>query len=103
MASKTSRTTNFSEQEKLLLAELGRDFPEVEGKGYDNKTLTKKAKAWAEILTRFNSKILMVSNATSVSFKDAGGGWNSSRKRSMTYNVVKQEKLVEEKLSMRGK
>ena len=46
MASKTSRTTNFSEQEKLLLAELGRDFPEVEGKGYDNKTLTKKAKAW---------------------------------------------------------
>ena len=56
MASKTSRTTNFSEQEKLLLAELGRDFPEVEGKGYDNKTLTKKAKAWEEILTRFNSQ-----------------------------------------------
>ena len=56
MASKTSRTTNFSEQEKLLLAELGRDFPEVEGKGYHNKTLTKKAKAWEEILTRFNSQ-----------------------------------------------
>ena len=49
MTSKTSRTTNFSEQEKLLLAELG--------KGYDNKTLTKKAKAWEEILTRFNSQI----------------------------------------------
>jgi len=30
MASKTSRTTNLSGQEKLLLAELGRDFPEVE-------------------------------------------------------------------------
>ena len=75
MTSKTSRTTNFSEQEKLLLAELGKDFPEVESKGYDSKTLTKKAKAWEEILTRFNSqKILMVSNATSVSFKDAGGG-----------------------------
>ena len=40
----------------------------------------------------------MVLNATSVSFKDAGGGWNFSRKRSMTYKVVKQEKLVEEKL-----
>lgn len=40
----------------------------------------------------------MVSNATSVSFKDAGGGWNSSRKKSMTYIVEKQEKLVEEKL-----
>ena len=53
---KRSRTTNFSEQEKLLLAELGREFPEVEGKGYDNTTLTKKAKAWEEILTRFNSQ-----------------------------------------------
>ena len=97
MTSKTSRTTNFSEQEKLLLAELGKDFPEVESKGYDSKTLTKKAKAWEEILTRFN--FIMVSNATSVSFKDAGGGWNSSRKKSMTYIVEKQEKLVEEKLS----
>ncbi|RMX57406.1 hypothetical protein pdam_00006993 [Pocillopora damicornis] len=26
------------EQEKLLLAELGKDFPEVESKGYDSKT-----------------------------------------------------------------
>ena len=42
MASKTSRTTNFSEQEKLLLAELGKDFPEVESKGYDSKTLAKR-------------------------------------------------------------
>ena len=57
MASKMSRTTNFSEQEKLLLAELGKDFPEVESKGYDSKTLAKKAKAWEEILTRFNSQI----------------------------------------------
>lgn len=56
MTSKTSHTTNFSEQEKLLLAELGRDFPEVESKGYDSKTLAKKAKAWEEILTRFNSQ-----------------------------------------------
>ena len=55
MTSKMSCTTNFSEQEKLLLAELGKDFPEVESKGYDSKTLTKKAKAWEEILTRFNS------------------------------------------------
>ena len=75
MASKTSRTTNFSEQEKLLLAKLGRDFQ-----------------------LDLTPKILMVSNATLVSFKDAGGGWNFNRKRSMTYNVVKQEKLVEEKL-----
>ena len=48
IASQTSRTTNFSKQEKLLLAEMVRD--------YDNKTLAKKAKAWEEILTKFNSQ-----------------------------------------------
>ena len=58
MTSKPSRTTNFSEQEKYLLAELGRDFPEVESKGYDSKTLAKKRKAWEEILTKFNSQNL---------------------------------------------
>ena len=58
MASKPSRTTNFSEREKLLLAELGRCFPEVESKGYDSKTLAKKTKAWEEILTKFNSQNL---------------------------------------------
>ena len=43
MASKPSRTTNFRVQEKkLLLAELGGDFPEVESKGYDSKTLAKR-------------------------------------------------------------
>ena len=36
MASKTSRTTNFIEQENLFSAELGRDFPEMESKGYDS-------------------------------------------------------------------
>ena len=44
MASKMSRTTNFSEQEKLLLAELGKDFPEVESKGYDKQDIGKKGK-----------------------------------------------------------
>ena len=39
-------------------------------------------------------KILTVSKATSVSFKDAEGGWNSGRKRNTTYIVVKQEKLA---------
>ena len=56
MASKTSPTTNFSEQKRLLLAELGKYFPEVEGKGYDSETLAKKARAWEEILTTFNSQ-----------------------------------------------
>ena len=72
MASKTSRTANFSKQEKLLLAELGRDFPEVESRGYDRKTLTlgKTTKAREEILTKYNSQKHNVSNATSASFKD---------------------------------
>lgn len=56
MASKSGRTTNFSEEEKLLLAELGRQFPEVDSKGYNSKTVTKKAKAWEEILKKFNSQ-----------------------------------------------
>jgi len=57
MASKASCTTNFSEQEKLLLAKLGRDFPEVESEGYGSRTaLAKKGKAWEEILTKFNSQ-----------------------------------------------
>ena len=58
MASKPSRTTNFREQGKRLLAKLGSDFPEVESKGYGSKTLAKKTKAWEEILTNFNSKNL---------------------------------------------
>ena len=32
MASKSRRTPNFSEEEKLLVAEFGREFPEVEVK-----------------------------------------------------------------------
>ena len=58
MTSKASRAANFSEQENLLLTELGRDFPEVESKGYDGKTVrvAKNAKAWVGILTKFNSQ-----------------------------------------------
>ena len=51
----------------------------------------KKAKPWVEIVTYLTPGNLIVSSATSVSFKDAGGGWNSSRKRTMTYIVVKSE------------
>lgn len=50
------RTRNFSEEEKDLLAELGKQHPEIESKGYDNKSLTKKAKAWEEIFGKFNAE-----------------------------------------------
>ena len=98
MTSKTSRTTNFSEQEKLLLAELGKDFPEVESKGYDSKTLTKKAKAWEEILTRFNSQI---PNGIKRDLSQLQGCWRRLKlqaKKEHDFNVEKQEKLGEEKL-----
>ena len=45
MTSKTSRATNFSKQEKLLLAELGKDLPEVESKGYDSDHVEKIGKS----------------------------------------------------------
>ena len=55
MALKLRRTTNFSEEERLLLAELGKEFLVIENKAYDNKTLGKKTKAWEAILSRYNS------------------------------------------------
>ena len=98
MAFKTSRTTNFSEQEKLLLAELGRNVPEVEGKGYDCKTLAKKAKAWEEILTTFNSQN---PNGIKRDLSQLQGCFMRLKLQSekeQTYIVEKEEKLVEEKL-----
>ena len=87
--SKTSQT-NLSEQGKLLLAELGRDFLEVESKGYIwQENVGKKAKPWVEIVTYLTPGNLIVSSPTSVIFKDAGGGWNSSQKRTMTYIILK--------------
>jgi len=75
MASKTRPTINFSEQEKLFLAELGRDFSEVESKDYDSTTaLAKEAKAWNEILTKFNSENPNGIKRDIVSFEDAGDG-----------------------------
>ena len=38
------------------MAELGGEFPKVEIKGYDNKTLRKKANPWEEMLQKFNSR-----------------------------------------------
>ena len=54
---------------------------------YGRKTVRKKAKPLVEIVTYLSHRNLIVSSATSV--KDAGGGWNSSRKNTMTYIVVK--------------
>ena len=54
---------------------------------YGRKTVRKKAKPWVEIVTYLSHRNVIVSSATSV--KDAGGGWNSSQKNTMTYIVVK--------------
>lgn len=45
---KSGRRTDFNE-ENLLLVESGRLISDIESKAYDNKTLTKKAKAREEI------------------------------------------------------
>ena len=37
MAPKSDRTTNSSEEEKLLLEELGKEFPDLKNKGYDSQ------------------------------------------------------------------
>ena len=41
VGSKSGRKTNFSKEEKLLMAALGRVFPEAKNKGYDNKRFQK--------------------------------------------------------------
>ena len=64
-------------------------FQKWKAEAMTRKPWEKKAKAWEKLLTKFSSQSLTLSNAgTSVSFKDAGGSWNSSRKRSMIYIVV---------------
>ena len=82
MVSKSGRKTNFSKEEKLLMAALGRVFPEAKNKyttikGFKNSTL----------------KIKTVSNGKWIRSKYAGGG---SSKNTIC-KVVKQETLVEEK------
>ena len=41
MVSKSGRKTNFSKEEELLMAALGRVFPEANNKVYDNKRFQK--------------------------------------------------------------
>ena len=57
MASKTSQT-NLSEQGKLLLVELGRDFLEVESKGHirQENRVGKKGKTMSGKLNLFNAR-----------------------------------------------
>ena len=56
MASKTSQT-NLSEQGKLLLAELGRDFLKWKAKAiHDRKTLGKKGKTMSGNCNLFNTR-----------------------------------------------
>ena len=96
--SHSSRTVNLSKEEKLLLAELSREFPEVEGKGYDNKTLTNKAKAWDAIPSKFNSQ-----NTSGIKrdMNKIQGCWKRMKiqtRKSTIINDVNLGKPAEEKL-----
>ena len=56
MCTTKTKLTNFSEEEKFLLAELGHQFPEIENKRYDSYgSLKKKERAWKAVLEHFNS------------------------------------------------
>jgi len=50
LASK-SRNANFSQEEKLLLAELGKLYPDIENKGYDNVSLKRRQSSWEKVST----------------------------------------------------
>jgi len=52
MASK-SCNANFSEEERLLLAELGKQYPDIENKGYDNVSLKRKKSSWEKVVQSF--------------------------------------------------
>lgn len=52
MASK-SRNANFSQEEKLLLAELGKQYPDIENKGYVR--LKRKQSLWEKVVQSFNA------------------------------------------------
>ena len=56
---------------------MGRDFLEVESKGYlcqENVGKKRQSHEWKFSVTYLTPGNLIVSSATSVSFKDAGGG-----------------------------
>ena len=67
------------------------------------KRWQKKAKPWEEILTKFNFQNPKGIKRDLSQLKNAGGGCNSNRKRSMTYVVVKQDKLGEFMYQYRSK
>ena len=51
MASSKGRTP----PERILLAELDKEFPDIEDKGYDGRSLHKKERAWSQLLSWFNA------------------------------------------------
>ena len=46
---------NFSEEEKVFLAELGKQYPDIENKGYDNASLKRKKTSCGQIAKTFNA------------------------------------------------
>ena len=56
MASSKGRTPNFSEPERILLAELGKEFPDIEDKGYDGRSLHKKERACSQLLETLSTR-----------------------------------------------
>ncbi|XP_023233224.1 uncharacterized protein LOC111632939 [Centruroides sculpturatus] len=55
MATVSKTCRNFSEEEKNVLTEVIKNYPVVEEKGYDNRTLAAKKTAWEKIQVEFSS------------------------------------------------
>ena len=68
IASSKGCTPNFSKPERILLAELGKEFPNIGDKGYDGRSVHKKERAWSQLLTWFNA-------VKSIYLKQIQGHW----------------------------
>jgi len=54
MASK-SRNANLNQKENLVLAELGKQYPDIENKGHNNVSLKMKQSSWEKVVQSFNA------------------------------------------------
>lgn len=51
-----SRNANFSKEEKLLLAELGKQYPDIGNNGYHYVSLKRKTSSREKVVQNFNAR-----------------------------------------------
>ena len=93
MASK-SQNANFSREEKLLLAKPGKQYCNIENKGYDNVSLKMKQSSSQKLCKVSPPEIPMVTSAIWKQFGDVGSARNWKRKRNLMSNGGKARRQV---------